>query len=241
MDKAGNLYGTTLLGGSSSYGTVFKLDTSGNETVLHSFMNAPDGASPFAGVIMDQAGNLYGTTNQGGTGSCNFGGPGCGTVFRLDTTGKETVLHSFTNTPDGALAYGGLVKRGNLYGTTQVGGSYGRGTVFKLDTSGHETVLHSFMNSDGAVSVAGLIMDKAGNLYGTTRVGGSSPNCFSGCGVVFKLDTTGKETVLHRFTDSSVDGADPVSGLVMDNAGNLYGTTNQGGTYGYGTVFKLSP
>jgi uncharacterized repeat protein (TIGR03803 family) len=142
-DKEGNLYGTTIQGGIESCvfarrvigcGTVFKLDASGNETVLYSFTGGTDAAGPTAALVRDKEGNLYGTTNLGGTGSCNFGGPGCGTVFRLDTTGKETVLHSFTNTPDGAIPYAGLImdKAGNLYGTTLEGGAYGYGAVFKL-------------------------------------------------------------------------------------------------------------
>jgi uncharacterized repeat protein (TIGR03803 family) len=232
IDTAGNLYGTTLFGGSSGYGTVFKLDPSGTETVLHSFTNSGgDGAYPFAGLLVDKVGNLYGTTDVGGS----FG---YGTVFKLDRSGTETLLHSFTNTGgDGAYPLAGLVMdtAGNLYGTTNDGGSSGYGTVFKLDSSGTETVLHSFTNSsggDGAYPFAGLVMDTAGNLYGTTIQGGSS-----NYGTVFKLDPSGTETVLHSFAYS--DGAAPIAGLVMDPAGNLYGTTFEGGSSGYGTVFKL--
>ena len=125
-DKAGNLYGTTVMGGSFGYGTVFKVDTSGNETVLHSFRNS-DGGEPFAGLVRDKAGNLYGTTTGGGF-------SGYGTLFKVDTSANETVLHSFTNVPDGAGPFAGLVmdKKGNLYGTTVVGGFSGYGTVFKL-------------------------------------------------------------------------------------------------------------
>ncbi len=144
-----------------------------------------DGAFPSGGLVRDKAGNLYGTTPVGGA-SC------CGTVFKLDTTGKETVLYSFTG-PDGELPIAGLVrdKAGNLYGTTASGGASGFGTVFKLDTSGTETVLYSFTGStDGLEPFGGLVRDKAGNLYGTTI----------GPGTVFKLDTTGTETVLHSFT-----------------------------------------
>src|SRR5439155_564252 len=165
IDTAGNLYGTTEHGGAFDCGTVFKLDTSGNETVLHSFTTSDDdGVSPLAGVIRDAAGNLYGTTWNGGS----FAD---GTVFKLDPSGNETVLYSFDNRmwgeyapadasgnekllysftyPDGASPEAGLVMdtAGNLYGTTLVGGASGHGTVFKLDTSHHETVLHSFTNS----------------------------------------------------------------------------------------------
>jgi uncharacterized repeat protein (TIGR03803 family) len=241
QDGAGNFYGTTDNGGSSGCGAVggcgvvFKLDTTGKETVLYSFTNAADGATPVGGVIMDTAGNLYGTTYNSPS--------GCGTVFKVDTTGKETVLHSFTNcftslaNSDGGEPYAGLVmdQAGNLYGTTVIGGSSGWGTVFKVDETGNETVLHSFSNvgTDGAFPYGGLVRDKAGNLYGTTAFGGPF------YGTVFKVDTTGKETVLHSFTNSAV-AAEPYAGLVMDKAGNLYGTTLIGGSSGHGTVFKLN-
>jgi uncharacterized repeat protein (TIGR03803 family) len=121
-------------------------------------------------------------------------------------------------------------KKGNLYGTANQGGSSGLGSVFKIDRAGKETVLHNFTNpSDGA----GLVMDNEGNLYGTTLL-----NSSYGFGTVFKLDRTGKETVLHNFTNTP-DGAIPSAGLVIDKEGNFYGTTDQGGSYGYGTVFKL--
>jgi len=236
IDPAGNLYGVTQAGGSpppSDGGTVFKLDSSGMESVLHSFTGL-DGAIPYAGLVLDAAGNLYGTTLFGGS-------SGYGTVFKLSPSGTETVLHSFTNAGgDGADPFAGLLVDtvGNLYGTTQVGGSSGYGTVFKLDSSGTETVLYSFTNSDGdgAYPLAGLVMDTAGNLYGTTDDGGSS-----GYGTVFKLDPSGAETVLHSFTNAGGDGAYPFAGLVTDTAGNLYGTTIQGGSSNYGTVFKLGP
>ncbi len=282
MDSAGNLYGTTQFGGVTSCfsdrippgcGTVFKLDPSGNETVLHSFTGTNgDGANPAASLIMDSAGNLYGTTQFGGVTSCSSGSfvpPGCGTVFKLDPSGHETVLYSFTLTNgDGANPAAGLImdSAGNLYGTTQLGGitsgncpnsgtnttappPVGCGTVFKLDPSEHETVLYSFTltNGDGAQPVAGLIMDSAGNLYGTTPFGGvTSSSCLvfvtgppipPGCGTVFKLDPSGHETLLHSFTGTNGDGAQPVAGLIMDSAGNLYGTVAASA----GTVFRLEP
>ncbi len=282
MDSAGNLYGTTQFGGVTSCfsdrippgcGTVFKLDPSGNETVLHSFTGTNgDGANPAASLIMDSAGNLYGTTQFGGVTSCSSGSfvpPGCGTVFKLDPSGHETVLYSFTLTNgDGANPAASLImdSAGNLYGTTQLGGitsgncpnsgtnttappPVGCGTVFKLDPSEHETVLYSFTltNGDGAQPVAGLIMDSAGNLYGTTPYGGvTSSSCLvfvtgppipPGCGTVFKLDPSGHETLLHSFTGTNGDGAQPVAGLIMDSAGNLYGTVAASA----GTVFRLEP
>jgi uncharacterized repeat protein (TIGR03803 family) len=184
QDTAGNLYGTTSWGGPSAYGTVFKLDTSGQETILHGFSDSPDGRYPWAGLIEDASGNLYGTTVIGGTSWCSEEGSHCGIVFKVDTAGDETILYSFTGGSDGGDSYAGLVQdpNGNLYGTTTFGGSGGGGTIFKLDTSGALTVLHSFNGKDGSGSTAGLIMDAAGNLYGTSPNGGSHKK-----GLVFKL------------------------------------------------------
>src|SRR6185369_16323811 len=142
---------------------------------------------------------------------------------------------------DGYTPAAGLVpdEAGNLYGTTEGGGAFGVfGTVFKLDASGNLTVLHSFAGAptDGEFPLAGLIRDKAGNLYGTTEVGGAFNN-----GTVFKVDSTGKETVLHSFAGSPSDGGFPQGGLILDKAGNLYGTTGKGGASNLGTIFKLSP
>jgi uncharacterized repeat protein (TIGR03803 family) len=241
-DKGGNLYGTTSTGAPSPFGTVFKLDTTGKETVLHSFAGYPtDGDAPFAGVIQDKAGNLYGTTWSGGADNN-------GTVFKLDGTGKETVLYSFCSQPDcpDGLGpyYGGVIRdeAGSLYGTTYAGGASGYGTAFKLDATGKETVLYSFCSrsgcADGADPAADLIRDQAGNLYGTTPYGGVGTSCGGApCGTVFKLDTTGTETVLHSFANT--DGKNPSSGLLMDSAGILYGITGAGGAYGYGVVFQL--
>lgn len=227
-DKTGNFYGTTRFGGASDFGTVFKLDSTGKETVLYSFTGGADGGDLQAGVVRDSAGNLYGTTIEGGT----FG---VGVVFKLDPTGNETVLYNFTGSADGALPYARLVRdeAGNLYGTAISGGTTGNGVVFKVDPSGTETVLYSFTGgTDGALPEAGLIRDIKGNLYGATAYGGL------GCGVVFKLDSTGNETVLYTFT-CGADGAQPRAGLLRDKAGNLYGTTESGGNSNSGVVFKL--
>jgi len=242
LDAAGNLYGATSQGGnlacSLGCGTVFKVDGAGNETVLYSFAGtgAGDGEYPNATLVRDAAGTLYGTTVGGGA-------SGYGTVFKLDTTGKETVLHSFSGaTGDGAFPYGGVVRdgQGNIYGTTEAGGTSNYGTVFKLDTTGQETVLYSFAGTggDGKSPFAGVVRDGLGNLYGTTEAGG-----LYDYGTVFKVDTTGKETVLYSFTGTGGDGAQPMSGLARDANGNLYGTTNSGGTGidgGNGVVFKLN-
>lgn len=238
-DGAGNLYGTTQYGGTNGgFGTLFKLDTKGKLTLLHSFAGTPDGENPYAGVLRDKAGNLYGTTQYGGTGG------GFGTVFKLDTAGKLTLLHSFAGTPDGVNPLAGLLldAAGNLYGTTDYGGTNGGyGTVFKVSAKGKLTLLHSFAGMpDGQNPYARLIRDAAGNFYGTTFYGGTL-----GYGTVFKIDPAGKLTILHSFNDSP-DGANPIAGLILDKAGNLYGTTSQGGDLncgfsGCGTIFKVTP
>jgi uncharacterized repeat protein (TIGR03803 family) len=228
---------------------VFKVHIKpSRETILHSFTGTGgDGALPMAGLVRDAAGNLYGTTVEGRAygGQCGgFGG--CGTIFKIDPTGKETVLYVFTGETDGQ-APGGLLRdlAGNLYGTTAFGGAGAAGTVFKLDASGKKTVLYSFTGgTDGDEPVGPLVRDKGGNFYGVTNVGGGK-GCSSGCGTVFKLSKAGKETILYRFT-GGVDGAYPVAGLLRDKAGNLYGTTLYGGdakvcSPGCGVVFEVTP
>jgi uncharacterized repeat protein (TIGR03803 family) len=249
IDAAGNLYGTTNNGGPNNVGTVFELTptTSGTwkERILYSFgNNQVDGTNPYGGLILDSSGNLYGTTAGGGV---YFNG----TVFEL-TPGNaggwtETVLHNF-NFSDGISPYAGLVfdASGNLYGATYAGGTYGYGTVFELTPQGsgqwNETVLFNFngQNATGDAPYATLIFDTAGNLYGTTVFGGTYDS-----GMVFELtpQASGEwiETVVHSFEPSNWDGGNPFGGLIRDAAGNLYGTTNQGGRFNYGTVFKLTP
>jgi uncharacterized repeat protein (TIGR03803 family) len=253
QDTAGNFYGTTEEGGNSGgLGTVFKIDGNGGETVLYNFSGRTDGCGPHGGLIQDSAGNFYGTAEQGGTsGFC----VGYGVVFKVDSVGRQTVLYSFRGGTDGAYPVGRLLldAAGNLYGTTYQGGNggcsvgQGCGTVFKLDASGHETVLYRFTGgADGEFPASGLVSDKAGNLYGTTTFGGALRNCNGdACGVVFKLSTTGKETVLYSFTGGS-DGTEPKE-LLRDAQGNLYGVATGGGDIscfppdGCGVVFKLTP
>src|SRR5215469_2122652 len=238
FDNAGNLYGTTQGGGANRNGTVFKLTPSGTETVLYSFKGGNDGADPFGGVIADKAGNLYGTTYSGG------GNAGCGIVFKLAPDGTESVLHVFGSGRDGCNPWAGVVMdaAGNLYGTTVSGGGtgcspYGCGTVFKIATDGTETVLHAFADvPDGANPYSPLLMDKAGNLYGTTEYGGTNLPAGS-VGTVFKIAPDGTESVLHAF--DYTDGSYPTAGLIMDKAGNLFGTTAWGSIIG--AVFKLAP
>jgi uncharacterized repeat protein (TIGR03803 family) len=250
-DKAGNLYGTTYLGGDPECtedqygcGTVFRLDDTGKETVLHKFTGTPDGWFPDAPVVEDDAGNLYGTTQYGGSYNAY------GAVFKVDKSGKETVLYSFTGGADECRPVGVVFgPGGDLYGVAQGGSTCGSayGLVFKLDMAGNLTVLCTFGGSDGAYPDSVLLIDADGNLYGETGEGGNSECGGSGCGVVFKLSPNGQETVLYTFCSLSncVDGAGPGGGVVRDSEGNLYGTTIFGGTYSdcnqdtCGTVFKL--
>jgi uncharacterized repeat protein (TIGR03803 family) len=199
------------------------------ETTLYTFTGGADGGSPYASLIRDAAGNLYGATFAGGAANL-------GTVFKIDKTGKETVLYSFTGTPDGEHVSRNLLpdKAGNLYGVAYEGGASGFGAVFKLDKAGKESILYSFgSGTDGEYPGSGLIADAAGNLYGATGYGGKSGN-----GTVYKVSKSGKETILHSFTGK--DGQYPFGNLLRDSAGNLYGTTSMGGTSGNGTVFKLA-
>ncbi|MGD0129760.1 MAG: choice-of-anchor tandem repeat GloVer-containing protein [Terriglobia bacterium] len=273
-DEAGNLYGTTVGGGFSGdcpgepipgCGVVFKLDPKGKETVLHTFTGGADGYGPYGDLLLDAAGDLYGAAGYGGdlSGFCSdvlepaTGFLGCGTVFKLDRTGKFTVLHTF-NGADGAVPDGWLVQdnAGNLYGMTGNGGDLsgcsglGCGVVFKVDKTGKGTVLYRFRGgADGAETFAGVVRDAAGNLYGTTAYGGdfSGSLCAgTGCGVAFKLNPTGKETVLYTFTGGA-DGVNPGAGLLQDEEGSLYSTTIGGGDtsscsppYGCGVVFKIA-
>jgi uncharacterized repeat protein (TIGR03803 family) len=174
-------------------------------SVLYTFTGGADGANPLGGnLLLDPAGTLYGTAGSAGDLSCSgLQPPGCGVVFKLDRTGKETALHSFTGGADGSFPVAGVVRddAGNLYGSTYAGGSKGSGVVYKLDSTGKESVLYSFTGgADGNGPFAGLIRDDVGNLYGTTYAGGSD-----GLGVVFKLDSTGKESVLYSFTGEQTE------------------------------------
>jgi uncharacterized repeat protein (TIGR03803 family) len=232
-DRSGNLYGTTLYGGTAGgYGTAFKLSHTGKLTLLHSFASNPDGADPRCTLIGDPQGNGYGTTQYGGTNG------GYGTVFEQNADGQFTTLYSFSGTPDGESPEAGLIRDpgNNLYGTTVYGGTAGGyGTIFKLDKVGKLTLLHSFAGTpDGENPYAGLAADSAGNGYGTTKYGGTA----GGFGTVFKLDRTGEFSLLHSFAGTP-DGENPVAGVVADPAGNIYGTTYYGGTFGYGTVFEI--
>jgi uncharacterized repeat protein (TIGR03803 family) len=224
-DAEGNLYGTTAYGGLLGGGTMFEVTAGGVEIVLYNFGNTGEGAIPTS-LIMDSNGNLFGTTANGGSGSGILG-----ILFELTPrTGKYTVLHIFKqatgSNPQGRLL---LDESGNLYGTTANGGASTKcldvcGTVLKLTPTGTYTVLHSFTaGEDGVSPYAGLTMDGSGNLYGTTVVGGGSAECVGGCGTVFEISSSGEEKVLVTF--SRTNGANPYASLVMDEKGNLDGTT----------------
>ena len=248
-DAAGNLYGTTFAGGPAGEGTVYKIDSTGAETVLFSFDAFVSGAFPASALIQDEAGNLYGTADEGPGGS--------GVVFKVSPDGEETLLFAFQGgfKKNPKLPGGGLLmdKTGNLYGTTQFGGNgncpfgqldFGCGTIFRLDPSGNLEVLYEFSGgSDGRQPFGPLVPDANGNLYGVAQFGGD-PSCGefpqTGCGTVFKLSKNRKLTVLHTF-QGGTDGAFPQPGLLVDTvAGNLFGATASGGNSDHGTVFKIS-
>ncbi|HTS17604.1 MAG TPA: choice-of-anchor tandem repeat GloVer-containing protein, partial [Verrucomicrobiae bacterium] len=223
----GNFYGTTYYGGTSGYGTVFRISSSGSLTTLYSFSYS-DGAYPEAALVQGSDGNLYGTTYQGGT-------SGYGTVFRISSSGSLTTLYSFSYS-DGSYPYAGLVQGSdsNFYGTTSQGGASGVGTAFRISPGGNLTTLWSFTGcTDGSYPHAGLVQGSDGNFYGTTPYGGMDD-----AGTVFLLTAGGSLTTLYSF--SYGDGANPYAGLVQGSDSNLYGTTANGGTSGDGTVFRIA-
>jgi uncharacterized repeat protein (TIGR03803 family) len=231
----GNFYGTTAIGGTNLGGTVFQVTTNGTLVNLVSFdYSGNAGNSPYAGLVQGDDGSLYGMTFQGGTN-------GYGIIFKVTTNGIFTPLHSFDGTNDGANPYAGLVQGadGSFYGTTENQGSNGFGTVFKFATNGVLTTLVSFANTNGAYPQAGLIQASDGNFYGTTSAGGAYTNQLGlGYGTIFKLTTNGTLTTLMSF--NGTNGASPQAGLLQSADGSFYGTTANGGTNGYGTVFRFS-
>jgi len=248
----GSLYGTTYNGGASKGGTVFAVSTSGVESVLHSFEaccgTGTDGSYPNNAGLVNVDGVLYGTTGTGGAYACYSSQQGCGTVFAVNTSGVESVIHSFVGGfNDGDYPLAGLIYvNSDLYGTTENGGTSNGGTVFAVSTSGVESVLHSFgSGTDGSRPQASLI-DMNGTLYGTTSVGGTggggtdcNSGLGSGCGTVFAVSTSsGAERVLYSF-QGGTDGSYPQASLI-EVKGTLYGTTYYGGASNAGTVFAVS-
>ena len=248
FDSDGNLYGTAPDGGAHSEGVVFELSPTKNgwvQKVIHAFTGGKDGAVGSLGaLLLDAAGNLYGTTELGGP-------AGAGSVYRLSPSGhgswKTTVLYDFQGMPDAAYPYGGLISdaAGNLYGTTYFGGASGVGTVFQL-TAGpngtwQENILYNFQGgTDGSFPTSTLLFDSSFRLYGTTSTGGR-PSC--DCGTIFSMKLFRghwKEKLLHHFGVRR-DGSYPIYGLTFDAAGNLYGTTPVGGANGQGMIFRVSP
>lgn len=238
-DGNGAFYGVTSSSGIYGHGTIFKIDTNGNLSVVYSFGavtnsqgTALDGAEPEGELIRATDGYFYGTTASGGDADQ-------GTVFRLNTNGTLTTLYSFA-TSDGAAPVAGLVQGfdGSLYGTTSAGGANGDGTVFQITTNGTLATLYSFTSAvDGSSPDAPLVQGSDGNLYGTTSFGNPTP---SGYGTVFQITTNGVLSTLHSFAGATADGDEPETGLIFGSDGNLYGTTSYGGTADAGTVFKIS-
>jgi len=264
IDRGGKLYGTTVRGGAGSCniqglsgcGTVFRVQPTGHGwflNTLYSF-HGTDGISPYSRVIFGPDGSLYGTTEQGG-------GVGSGTVFKLRPPASacktalcswsETLLYSFTGGQDGGSPYSEVLfdQTGNLYGTTYAGGDHHGGTVYELTPSNGwaETVIYNFGDSqDGEGPYGGMVFDASGNLYATASAGGYTGcnfGSYSGCGTVIQLKPSGSgwtETALYRFQNGS-SGNTPEANLIIDGAGNLYGTTLGGGQHGGGTAFVLTP
>lgn len=262
-DEEGNIYGATKFGGipscgADSCGTVFKIDSAGNESTLYRFEGGNNGYGPFAGLARDAKGNLYGTTQGNG-----FVG-GASVVFKVSPQGQETVLFVAGETAQGCCLDSpvALDAQGNVYGMSPYGGkpncglaqnNLGCGTLFKITPDGKFKVLHVFKGKDGIQPEGGVVLDAQGNIYGTAVWGGNL-KCYypgwgegagPGCGTIYKLEPSGKFTVLHTFTGPH-DGSYPL-GLIIDSAGNLYGIADSGGDiiphsnykYGLGTVFKV--
>jgi uncharacterized repeat protein (TIGR03803 family) len=261
MDDSGNFYGASRTGGTYGVGMVFKIDANGKESILYNFSGESnhslslatsyDGKLPNPGLIMDNDGNFYGTTQEGGgVNSINSQGPSYqgsrGTVFKIAPSGTESILLNIREV--GQLPIAGLImdSASNLYGTTCGVADTGTGltdpvfgdVVFDMlsNSPSNARVLYSLgtQQSDGQCSRGRLIMDSAGNLYGTTYEGGAN-----GAGTVFKIDTASGYSILHSFGSGTNDGQHPMSGLTIDSTGNLYGTTRDGGEHSYGTVFKI--
>ena len=258
----GALVGTTGIGGTFNVGTIFKLSSTGKENVLYSFTGGADGNEPSSGLIQDSKGNLYGTTFFGGDTNCVLSTaepPGCGTVYRLASSGHFSVLHTFEAGADGAWPQGLVTdSAGNLYGVTFYGGTLncpllpgaGCGVVFKISEAGAFSVLYTFQGgADGGIP-EGFLTLRGATVYGATQGGGLTADCSGfGCGVVFAVSTsTGAEKALYAFTGGT-DGGGPISQFLFDGSGNLYGTAFSGGdlscsnnnSVGCGVIFKLTP
>ncbi|HEX3820353.1 MAG TPA: choice-of-anchor tandem repeat GloVer-containing protein [Candidatus Sulfotelmatobacter sp.] len=244
MDSAGNLYGTSVQGGTFGGGTVFQVTPTGVHTVLYNFTGGADGGEPYKGVTLDAKGNLYGTAVTGGGGGCEGG---CGVVFKLAKTGSswtQSVIHQFTGGTDGSGPGSPVAfdEQGNIYGTTPTGGANGVGVVYQLKPGGGGwtlKVIHAFTGgTDGSGGSAGrFFIDTAGNLFNVCTTGGAH-----GFGVVYEISPSTEKwkfTTLYAFKDQP-DGASPYGGVVFDKAGNIYGTTYYAGAHDLGSIYKLT-
>ncbi len=249
VDRAGNLYGTSVLGGEFGGGTVWQLSPVGGgwvHTVLYNLTGGADGGEPYKGVTLDGAGNLYGTAVTGGSGSCEGG---CGVTYKLTKSGDtwtQRVIHAFTGGADGSGPGSRVAvdKRGNVYGMTPTGGANGLGVIYLLrprSSAGYALrVIHTFTGaSDGSSGSAGKLVLRGGRIFGAATTGGNH-----GSGTVFQLTPTQTGEwdfkTLYSFAGAP-DGVFPYGALLFDAAGNIYGTTYYGGTNGLGAVYKLSP
>jgi uncharacterized repeat protein (TIGR03803 family) len=231
----GDFYGTTEYGGATNAGTVFRVTSAGTESVLYQFKGyaVNDGSFPEAGLVQGSDGNFYGTTYDGGTNAY-------GTVFKMTPAGVLTNIHIFQGpaTHDGRWPFSPLIQgtNGLFYGTTSAGGTPGYGTVFQMDTSGNLTVIYSFTNGpDGNTPYAGVFQGSDGNFYGTTQMGGSN-----NAGTVYRVSAAGAFTVLHQFGSTPSDGQNPIGGIIQGYTGDYFGTTYNGGSNGYGVVFRMT-
>ena len=243
MDRAGNLYGTSVQGGVYGGGTVFQVTSAGVHTVLYNFTGGRDGGEPYKGVTLDSQGNLYGTAVTGGGGSCEGG---CGVVFKLTNSGgvwTQSVIHTFTGGNDGSGPGSPVTidRYGTVYGTTPTGGADGMGVVYRLrpNATGGWTfsLIHTFTGGDdGGGGSASRLLIAGGNLYGVCTVGGAN-----GFGTVYEISPSQgwQFTTLYAFKDQP-DGALPYGGVISDNDGNLYGTTYYAGANDVGTVYRLT-
>jgi len=257
IDAKGNIFGETEVGGNVSgkcfsvggCGTIFRIDArTGQLSIIHTF-SWTDGTLPFAGLVFDSVGNLYGITEKGGADLCKTGiapAPGCGTLFKLDVTGKFTVLHVFKKTDGAFPIFLTIDQNDNLYGTTLNGGASGLGEVFKFDNQGNFSVIHSFGGSDG--EFPGGVVTSNGTVFGSAGAGGDLLLCGgSGCGVVFEMDSDGGDYQLLHTCQDSFDGTNPYIFLGVDSASRLYGTATAGGDnqacggIGCGTLYVLTP
>ena len=252
-DGAGNIYGTTVLGGEFGGGTVFRLSPTANgweHTILYSFTGGADGGEPYKGVTLDSAGNLYGTAVTGGSGSCEGG---CGVAYKLTNNGgtwTQTVIHAFNGGEDGSGPGARLTvdSTGDVYGMAPTGGAFGAGTIYRIREAHPGAwkfgVIHAFTGGDdGGTGSAGRMILRRGHLYGAATTGGSF-----GSGVVYELwprepgERAGEWHFRTRYSfRGQPDGSFPYGALLFDSSGSLYGTTYYGGTNGVGAVYKLSP